>query len=207
MPTDTAVQHPTKSCGPSLRRGNDRRWSTTMIRAGSVGVAGYLLGSLPCGQRCFACGPDNQNGMHLPFELVGETVEAVFTLDEEFSGAPTFVHGGLVMTILDEAMAWAAIAVRERFAVTTEFTSSFVRPVRIGEEHIVRAIVGPIEDDGRTLTLSATITRSDGKECALAQGTYVVLTEEQADATIGSTADGKSGSRRPSTLGSRLAPS
>ena len=145
----------------------------------------FLPGSVPYGQMCFACGPNNEAGLHLPFEHLGETVEAVFTLDEKFSGAPKFVHGGLVMTILDEAMAWAAIAVRERFAVTTEFTSSFARPVRIGEQHTVRAAAGPIEADGRTLTLSAIVTRADGKECAQAHGTYMALTQKQAQAAIG----------------------
>ncbi len=146
-----------------------------------------LPGSLPFGRDCFACGPDNPVGMHLPYEVVGDAVEAVFNLDKRFSGAPRFVHGGLVMTVLDEAMAWAAIAIRGRFAVTTDFTATFDRPVLIGEQHTVRATAGPIGSDGRTLVITATITRGDSKICARAQGTYRALTDDQAQSATGLT--------------------
>jgi len=146
-----------------------------------------LPGSLPFGRDCFACGPDNPVGMHVPYEFVDDAVEAVFTLDKRFSGAPRFVHGGLVMTVLDEAMAWAAIAIRERFAVTTDFNASFDRPVLIGEQHTVRATAGPIEADGRTLVITATITRGDGKVCARARGSYHALTDAQAGSATGLT--------------------
>jgi len=89
-----------------------------------------LPGSLSVGQDCFACGLHNPRGLHIPYEKVGDAVEATFTLGAEFSGAPAYVHGGIVMTVLDEGMSWATNAVRSRFAVTRDFSSRFRRPGR-----------------------------------------------------------------------------
>ena len=141
-----------------------------------------LRGTLPIGNTCFACGPDNANGLGINYEHVGDSVEATFTLGEEFSGAPNYVHGGIAMTVLDDAMAWSAIAVRGRFSVTTQFTTSFLRPVFVGEEYRVRVTVGELASDGRTLEASGEIVRSDGKPCVKASGQYHALTDEQVEA-------------------------
>src|SRR5699024_8543549 len=69
---------------------------------------------------CFVCEARNDAGLRIPFfhdEDTG-TVTATFTLDDRFSGAPSYVHGGLLLAVLDEAMAWAAIAVAHRWAMT-----------------------------------------------------------------------------------------
>src|SRR5262249_52972511 len=83
---------------------------------------------------CFVCGPRNGAGLRIRFhhDTVDEVVVADFVLDERFSGAPRFVHGGVVLAVLDEAMAWATIALVRRFAVTVETTTRFERPVKIG---------------------------------------------------------------------------
>ena len=58
---------------------------------------------------CFVCEPSNTAGLAIPFFHDDEagTVVADFTLDERFSGAPHYVHGGVALAVLDEAMAWA----------------------------------------------------------------------------------------------------
>lgn len=144
-----------------------------------------LPGSLSIGRECFACGPDNDRGMHIPYEKVGDTVEAVFSLGPEFCGAPAFVHGGVVMTVIDEGMAWATIALRNRFAVTMSFSSSFRRPVLIGQPYTLRVESGELGEDGRTLHLSATITNAEGKTCTTAEGTYYAMTVEETAASVG----------------------
>lgn len=144
-----------------------------------------LPGSLSFGLDCYACGPDNPHGLHVPYERVGEAVEAVFTLGPQFSGAAAYVHGGLVMTVLDEGMAWATIALRSRFAVTKEFTSRFVRPVLIGQPHTLRAQCSELDADGRTLHVTGTVTRADGKTCTTAEATYYAMTVEETAAASG----------------------
>lgn len=58
---------------------------------------------------CFACGVDNPSGLHLRFEPEGdEGVRACVRIPARFQGWKGVVHGGIVMTLLDEAMAHAA---------------------------------------------------------------------------------------------------
>ena len=62
-------------------------------------------------QGCFGCGPANPIGMHLAFEEHSEGgVWASFEPKQEYQGWDGVMHGGLVTTLLDEAMAWAASA-------------------------------------------------------------------------------------------------
>src|SRR5687768_3845878 len=79
--------------------------------------------------------------MRLPFfhDDEADLVFAEYTLGEEFSGAPTYVHGGVTLAVLDEAMAWAAIAVGGKFAVTQEISATFGYPVRVGRRYRVEA--------------------------------------------------------------------
>ncbi|NQU36442.1 MAG: PaaI family thioesterase [Actinobacteria bacterium] len=147
-----------------------------------------LPGSLPIGRGCFACGPDNPAGLSIDYEQIGDCVEATFTLGEEFSGAPSFIHGGIAMTVLDDAMAWAAIAVRERFAVTVEFSATFKRPVLVDDRHTLRVTVGNLDSDGRTVPALGEIRRRDGKVCVQATATYHAMTPEEVARISGSDA-------------------
>lgn len=134
---------------------------------------------------CFVCDPKNERGLRIPFFHDDEAhlVTADFTLDEDFSGAPRFVHGGLVLTLLDEAMAWATIAIAEQFAVVKESTTTFRRPVKVGEPHRVEAqITGQA---GKDIDASARVLDAKGRRCAQANGRFVVLSERMARAAIG----------------------
>ena len=57
---------------------------------------------------CFVCEPRNSVGLRIPFDHDRDIgcVTAEFTLDDRFSGAPKFVHGGIVLAILDQAVAY-----------------------------------------------------------------------------------------------------
>lgn len=139
---------------------------------------------------CFVCEPRNPAGLGIPFHHHprASTVVAEFTLDERFSGAPRYVHGGVALAILDEAMAWATIAVAQRFAVTAETTTQFERPVRVGRPHAVTARIERIE--GRDIFTTAEIVRADGKLCATARARFAGLDTEQAANAIGETVSG-----------------
>ncbi len=134
---------------------------------------------------CFVCEPRNVAGLQIPFfhSLERERVVATFDLDERFSGAPTYVHGGVLLAVLDEAMAWATIAVAEKFAVTKETTSRFERPVKLHREHQVEAWIERI--DGHHIETGAHIGRPDGKVCVQAHATFAVLAADQANAAAG----------------------
>jgi len=92
---------------------------------------------------CFVCEPTNERGLQIPFfhDDESDLVIAEFALTDEFSGAPALVHGGVTLAVLDEAMAWACIAVGWQWAVTTETTTRFHRAVRVGTRYRVEARV------------------------------------------------------------------
>lgn len=134
---------------------------------------------------CFACDPDNPVGLRLAFVHDDEaaTVSSEFTLGPSYQGAPQYVHGGLLLAILDEAMAWAAVALAERFAVTRTSQASFRRPVMLDVPHRVEAVVE--EQDEASVRARARILNPEGKRCAEASGRMVVLSQETARTAIG----------------------
>jgi uncharacterized protein (TIGR00369 family) len=132
---------------------------------------------------CFVCEPRNDAGLRIPFfhDDASDVVVASFTLDDRFSGAPSYLHGGVLLAVLDEAMAWATIAIAHRWAVTGETTTRFEHPVRVGQTYTVTArIAGPVTETGSTLATSAEITDQHGQRCAVSTATFVVLGEAQA---------------------------
>lgn len=138
---------------------------------------------------CFVCEPRNSAGLRIPFFHDDESgsVQAEFTLDDAFSGAPSYVHGGVTLAILDEAQAWATIAVCGKFAVTTETTTKFHRPVRVGRTFVVEAsIAGQSDSEIRT---HAEVRNESGKVCAESTAVFAVLAEATAVDAIGADID------------------
>ena len=59
---------------------------------------------------CFGCGPGNDAGLKMEFYTNRDrsSVYAWLTIPDHVCGWGSVVHGGIVTTILDEAMGWAA---------------------------------------------------------------------------------------------------
>jgi len=83
---------------------------------------------------CFACGADNAIGLHLHFERAGtQSVLGHTTLEPQFQGWRDVAHGGIVIALLDEAMAHAAGAAGFR-GVTASLRTRFRGPVPLGRQ-------------------------------------------------------------------------
>jgi acyl-coenzyme A thioesterase PaaI-like protein len=139
---------------------------------------------------CFVCEAANPAGLGLEFfaDPDENAVVAEFSLDHRFSGAPSYVHGGLVLAVVDEAMAWATIALARSWAVTKETTTRFRAPVRVDRTYRVRAEVEA--DDGDELRCRAEVTDGDGTVCATATATFVPLGPAHAVDAIGAAVEG-----------------
>lgn len=111
---------------------------------------------------CFVCEATNTSGLRIPFHLDDEAacVFAEFRLGPEHSGAPTLVHGGLSLAVLDEAQAWACIAIAGHWGMTRHTQASFDGPVHVDRVHRVEATVEGVADD--RITTSARILDGDG---------------------------------------------
>lgn len=90
--------------------------------------------------RCFACGPDNPIGLHIHFEPGDDGVRAAVTLAPEFQGWRGIAHGGIAMSLLDEAMAHAAGYAGHR-GVTASVNVRFRKPVPLEQRLDVRGRV------------------------------------------------------------------
>ena len=130
-----------------------------------------------------------RDGLRIPFFHDDEptSVVAEFTLDDAFSGAPSYVHGGVTLAVLDEAQAWATIAVGGKFAVTTETATRFHRPVHVGRTFTVEASVTG-EPEGQICT-RAEVRSQSGKVCAETTAVFAVLSEATAVDAIGADLD------------------
>ena len=135
--------------------------------------------------RCFVCDQDNEGGLRQRFfleESLGRVV-AEFIPSVDHSGAPNYAHGGVSMAVLDDAMAWAIIAIKDRFGLTRKVEVEFIRPLLVGGAYEVQAWVESFED--RSLVARAELRNSDGKLCVAAKASYTVLTLEEAEQAIG----------------------
>jgi acyl-coenzyme A thioesterase PaaI-like protein len=106
-----------------------------------------LVNNFGFASNCFVCEPHNPGGLQIPFFLddAAARVVATVTFGENHSGAPALVHGGLLAALCDEAVAWAAIALARRFALTAETRISYLAPVPVGTEvRITGRLIGAI---------------------------------------------------------------
>jgi uncharacterized protein (TIGR00369 family) len=87
---------------------------------------------------CFVCGEKNPIGLKLNFQFDGKCIKTEFTPLKEHQGYKDVVHGGIITTLLDEAMVKLAIAM-DMPAVTAQMEVRFRRPVNVGEKIIVSA--------------------------------------------------------------------
>jgi len=124
---------------------------------------------------CFVCEASNQHGLQIPFQLDddGETVSASFTLGAEHSGAPSLVHGGLSLAVLDEAQAWAVIAITRKWGLTRTTQATFDGAVFVDQPNRVAARV--ISDGDRTVTTEATICDPSGTVVVRSQASFTVV--------------------------------
>ena len=122
---------------------------------------------------CFACGPDNSRGLRLHFQgnEAGEMV-AEWIPESELEGFQGIVHGGIVSTVLDEAMS-KVVAASGAKAVTAELRVRFRMHVASGRIVHVR---GWIDSHYKRMTKTeAVLTSSDGSELAHAWATFLAL--------------------------------
>jgi len=77
---------------------------------------------------CFACGKLNPRGLKLDIEVDPEGARFEYTIPPELQGWQGMTHGGILSTMLDEVMVWAA-AGREIETVTAEMTIRFRNPL------------------------------------------------------------------------------
>jgi len=135
-------------------------------------VPGHEVQAKTYGNNCFGCGPDNESGLHLQFHLNEETQHFLceFNLPQRFEGPPSHAHGGIIATILDEAMGKVS-KLRNIIAVTGQMAVTYLKPVPLYTPLIAEG--WEVGVNGRVHNRVAEIRNSAGE--VLAQSTAVFI--------------------------------
>ena len=128
---------------------------------------------------CFACGPDNPGGMHLKFTIdeTGKQFVSRFRLSKHYTGPPGHCHGGIIATILDDAMS-KLNRLFEVSAATARMTVEYLRPVPLHTR--LQVWSRNVSKRGRRLTHVAEIRDAKGTVLARSRGVFVILNPEHA---------------------------
>jgi acyl-coenzyme A thioesterase PaaI-like protein len=140
---------------------------------------------------CFACGPDNPDGLQLKFRFDEENhrVECKFRLAQRYVGPPRHAHGGIVATILDEGMG-KVNKLRQVIAVTSEMTVQYLKMVPLGKWCTVVGWEQCV--NGREHYNVAEIRNDKGEVLARSTGKFIAVDPERMFASFV-----KSSSRNP----------
>ena len=123
---------------------------------------------------CFVCGQANREGMHLKFaydESRGCFVSR-FRLGQRFTGPPGHCHGGIIATILDEAMG-KVNRLRDVVALTSQITVDYLKPVPLNQP--LRVESREVRVRGRRHINAAEILNQKDVVLARSRGTFIAI--------------------------------
>lgn len=125
---------------------------------------------------CFACGPDNPQGLHLTFVIdpVRITTTAHLQLTRLHEGPPGYIHGGIIATLMDEAMSKLNRPLNV-LAMTRHMEVDYLRPAPL---HQPLVLIGThLSREGRKLFHTAELQLPDGTVLARSKGLFVAISE------------------------------
>lgn len=103
---------------------------------------------------CFGCSPINPSGLQMKFFADHDRVFSNVTIPDHLCGWSNIAHGGVITTILDEIMSWAALHFLKRITMTKSMEIEFIKPVYIHN---------PLKAEGKVLEVT-------GKHDAMMEG-------------------------------------
>jgi uncharacterized protein (TIGR00369 family) len=121
--------------------------------------------------RCFGCGPANPAGLQLEFLIAEDgSVVCLATVPDRFEGPVHYLHGGIIATLLDEAMS-KAVRASGRTSMTRQMEIDYLRPVPSGAQIRIEGRVD--RSDGRKHWTEASILNAGGTVLAQGKGQFI----------------------------------
>jgi acyl-coenzyme A thioesterase PaaI-like protein len=129
---------------------------------------------------CFGCGPANPQGLHLDFAINATnpetpTATAHIQLTQLYEGPPGYIHGGIVATLLDEAMSKLNRPLKV-LAMTRHMEIDYLRPAPLHQPLILTS--HHLRREGRKLFHHAQLQYPDGSVLAQAKGLFIIVDEK-----------------------------
>jgi uncharacterized protein (TIGR00369 family) len=127
---------------------------------------------------CFGCGTNNPDGMRLRFVYDKERERFVcrFRLGKRFTGPPGHCHGGIIATILDEAMG-KVNKLHHVIALTSEITVNYLKPVPLRQPLLVES--REVRVRGRKHINMAEILNEKGEVLARSKGLFIAINPQK----------------------------
>jgi uncharacterized protein (TIGR00369 family) len=137
-------------------------------------VHGHTEKQVQLSNHCFGCGPANKAGLQLKFVLDKERKRFVcrFRLQRRFVGPPGHSHGGIIATILDEAMG-KVNKLHGVTALTARMEVDYRKPVPLGKPLVVEG--WEVRKRGREHTYAAEIRDREGLMLAESRGKFIEI--------------------------------
>jgi uncharacterized protein (TIGR00369 family) len=112
--------------------------------------------------------------MHLKFTLdqAARKFSARLRLPRRFQGPPGHAHGGIIATVLDEAMG-KVNRLRAVVALTSELRVEYLKPVPLGKPLLVES--WELRKRGRRLVHAAELRDRQGQVLARSRGTFIIV--------------------------------
>ena len=128
---------------------------------------------------CFGCSPVNSHGLQMKFFANRDTVCSTVTIPDHLCGWSNIAHGGVLTTILDEIMSWAALHFLKRITMTKSMNIEFIKPVYIRN---------PLKAEGRVMertgkhdaVMEGILYNDKGTACAKSIANFAVFSPKVA---------------------------
>jgi uncharacterized protein (TIGR00369 family) len=123
---------------------------------------------------CFGCGQDNPDGLRLKFfyDEPHRRFVCKFRLSRRFTGPPKHAHGGIIATILDEAMG-KVNKIRHVVALTRAMEVHFLKPVPLNQTLTVES--HEVRVRGRKHINAAEILNDRREGLASSRATFIAI--------------------------------
>ena len=86
--------------------------------------------------KCFVCGKKNPDGLKINFKVSNNKIQAEFIPHSSLQGYANIVHGGIISTLLDEAMGKLAFELGIN-CLTAEINVRFKNPAYTGRKYLL----------------------------------------------------------------------
>jgi uncharacterized protein (TIGR00369 family) len=128
---------------------------------------------------CFGCSPINPSGLQMEFFAGHDTVVSNVRIPDHLCGWSHIAHGGVITTILDEIMSWAALHFLKRITMTKSMEIEFIKPVYI--HSLLKAEGKVVEVTGQhDAVMAGTLYNDNGAACARSTAKFSIFSPKVA---------------------------
>jgi len=131
------------------------------------------------GYNCFACSPDNENGLQMTFVEDGDYLISEWTPKGFLAGYNNILHGGIQATLMDEIASWFIQIKLKTAGVTSNMNLRLKRTVHTNQGPLkLRAWLKEVRRN--LVDVNVELINPDGKVGAEGVITYYTFSEDVA---------------------------